>query len=112
VREVQASAAPLRDVLTYENVASTVDVIGERDGRWQDSEGSTLKKDRRDGRPWHQKTMVKKDDLKVSYEQFGGGLEFGVHEDSTHRAKAADSLRSRTSWSGTNRSASRSALTV
>jgi len=33
VREVQARAAPARDVLTYENVASIVDAIGERDGR-------------------------------------------------------------------------------
>merc|ERR1719188_813072 len=45
VRGVQASAAPQRDELSYENIASIVEEIGERYGRWQDGECRTLKKD-------------------------------------------------------------------
>jgi hypothetical protein len=45
VREVQTSVAPQRNEFTYENVATVVEEIGERYGRWQDSECRGLKDD-------------------------------------------------------------------
>ena len=41
---MQVSAVPSREELTYENVASIVEELGERYGRWQDSECRVLKK--------------------------------------------------------------------
>merc|ERR1719436_690917 len=43
LREVHADAAPKRDELTFENIVSVVDEIGERYGRWQDAECRTMK---------------------------------------------------------------------
>jgi hypothetical protein len=45
LREVQTSVAPKRDELTYENVATVVEEIGERYGRFQDKECRILKND-------------------------------------------------------------------
>jgi hypothetical protein len=45
LREVQAAAVPKQEDFTFENVASVVEEIGERYGRWQDSECLALKKD-------------------------------------------------------------------
>ncbi len=42
----------------------------------------------------------KKDDYKKSYEQFGKGLELGVHEDSTNRTRVAELVRYHTSKVG------------
>lgn len=43
LREVQESVGPHKDDLTFENVASVVEEVGERYGRWQDHECKTLK---------------------------------------------------------------------
>merc|ERR1719436_1218045 len=45
VRDVQASVAPKRDELAYENIAGVVDEIGDRYGHWQDMECRALKKE-------------------------------------------------------------------
>jgi hypothetical protein len=45
LREVQTSVTPKRDELTYENVATVVEEVGERYGRWQDRECRKLKND-------------------------------------------------------------------
>merc|ERR1719161_1267335 len=45
IREVQASTSPNRQELSYENVASVVEEIGERYGRWQHKECTALKND-------------------------------------------------------------------
>merc|ERR1711959_420773 len=42
----------------------------------------------------------KKDDYKKFYEQFGKNLKFGIHKDSTNRAKLAELLRFHSSQSG------------
>jgi len=45
LRTVQASAVPSREELSFENVASVIEEVGERYGRWQDAECRSLKND-------------------------------------------------------------------
>ena len=54
----------------------------------------------------------KMDDYNKFYEQLNGFLKTGVHEDPANRAKIDDFLRSRTSKSSEDRSASRSKRTT